>query len=64
VEKDLKAVTGILKTDVRLADFLNDPSVKKPVREQFFRRKEDAIFGLIKDGIFSLFCVADGRQVG
>lgn len=31
VEKDLKTVTGVLKTDSRLADFLNDPSVKKPV---------------------------------
>jgi F0F1-type ATP synthase delta subunit len=36
VEKDLKTITSILKTDPRLADFLNDPSVKKPVRESIF----------------------------
>jgi len=32
VEKDLKTITSILKTDPRLADFLNDPSVKKPLK--------------------------------
>jgi hypothetical protein len=55
----------VLQTDVRLDDFLNDPSVRKPVREQFFRRKEDAIIVRMKDGIFfSLFVLKTGRQAG
>jgi F0F1-type ATP synthase delta subunit len=41
VEKDLKTITSILKTDPRLADFLNDPSVKKPVRESIFYGMSD-----------------------
>ena len=31
VEKDLSAVSSALKSDSRLADFLNDPSVQKGV---------------------------------
>jgi len=63
VEKDLGALTGLMKTDARLSEFLLDPSVKKGL-------KVDGLTGACKKLGFSelttnlLLAMAENNRVG